>query len=57
MLMESYLADFFVCLQVETWPAPLYLATHLTSPPQDKAATPPPHLLEWFRVGEATPFL
>lgn len=58
MFMESYSTDFFVCvfLQVETWPAPLYLATHLTSPRQDKAATPPPHLLEWFLVGDATPF-
>lgn len=46
-----------VCFQVETWPAPPYLATRLMSPPQDKAATPPPHSLEWFLVGDTTPFL
>lgn len=41
-----------VCLQVEIWLVPPYLATHLMSPPQDKAATPHPHLLEWFPVGD-----
>lgn len=45
-----------VCLQVETWPAPPYLATRLMCPPQDKAATPPPRSLEWFPVGDTTPF-
>lgn len=46
-----------VCLQVETWQAPLYQATPPMSLQQDKAATPPLHSLEWFLVGDTTPLL
>lgn len=43
--------------QVETWPARLSQVTPLTSPPLDKAATPPQHLLEWFLVSHITGFM
>lgn len=45
----------FCVPQVETWPAPPYLATRLMSPPQDRAATPPPRSQEWFLVGDSSP--
>lgn len=47
---------FFVCfvlsLQVGIWPTQPYLGIPLTFPPQARAATQPPRLLEWFLVSE-----
>lgn len=40
----------FFSLQVETWPTQPYQGIPLTFHPQARAATQPPHLLEWFLV-------
>lgn len=43
-------ACFSLSLQVGIWPTQPYLGIPLTFPPQAKAATRPPRLLEWFLV-------
>lgn len=43
----------FLSSQVEIWPTQPYLGIPLTFPPQARAATPPPRLLEWFLVSES----
>lgn len=38
--------------QVEIWPTQPYLGIPLTFPPQARAVTQPPRLLEWFLVSD-----